>query len=288
MRTYVRVPAGHDPARRRRRVLRLGGAARRSSPARPPHHRRLGGGDGGQLRGQGVRGAWGDGRSASPSAVSEGGGGRTPLLCLRRGEQGGVRGLRADGAPGRGAVDGGGLPRRAGAGEDLRISQGDRLAPAARRPRAGRPADHRGGGEDEGPGEDGQPLGQARRAARGSARARVRLPRAASGGTALGRGTGYRQEAPRPGDRDRRPARPAARGGPGLDRRPGGGPPSAGDRSQPRSPPGAAGDAVGARSVRSPRSEARRDRRRPSTPWSSVWSIASPAGCGHRGESAAP
>ena len=46
----------------------------------------------------------------------------------------------------------------------------DRRAAAARRPRAGRPADHRRGGEDEVPREGGERCGEARRPARGPAR----------------------------------------------------------------------------------------------------------------------
>ena len=71
MRTYVRADRGHDPARRSRLVLRVRRAARRSPPARPPGDRRGGSRARGQLRGQGVRRAHGDGRRAGLAAVPE-------------------------------------------------------------------------------------------------------------------------------------------------------------------------------------------------------------------------
>ena len=62
-----------DPARRPRRVLRVRGAARRPPPARAAGDRRRRRGARGQLRGQGVRGAHGDGRAQArrlcPDAV---------------------------------------------------------------------------------------------------------------------------------------------------------------------------------------------------------------------------
>ena len=66
----------HHPPRRPRLVLRLGRAARRSGAPRPARHRRRRRRAGGQLRGQGVRRAHGDGRPPGPAAVP-----RTPSSC---------------------------------------------------------------------------------------------------------------------------------------------------------------------------------------------------------------
>ena len=116
MRTYVRVRRGDDPARRPRRVLRVGRAAGRSSSARPARDRRRGRRARGELRGQGVRRPHGDGRQAGPPAVPARGRRLAAHVGLRRGEQGGVRGVRRHDAARRGAVDRRGLPRRARAG----------------------------------------------------------------------------------------------------------------------------------------------------------------------------
>ena len=60
--SYHRRAAGVDPPRRPRLVLRLGRAARRPAPARPAGDRRRGRRARGELRGEGVRRAHGDGR----------------------------------------------------------------------------------------------------------------------------------------------------------------------------------------------------------------------------------
>ena len=95
MRTCVRVRGGHDPACRPRRLLRVGRAAGRSAPARAPGDRRGRRRARGQLRGEGVRRPHGDGRRAGAAAVPAGGRRRAAHVGLLRGEQGGVRGLRA-------------------------------------------------------------------------------------------------------------------------------------------------------------------------------------------------
>ena len=90
------------------------------SPARAAGDRRRRRGAGGQLRGQGLRRADGHGRRAGAGAVPARGGRPAAVLGLHRGEQGGVRGVRADLAGGRGAVDRRGVPRRARPAPHLR------------------------------------------------------------------------------------------------------------------------------------------------------------------------
>ena len=70
----------------------------------------------------------GDGWCAGPAAVPAGGGRAAPDVGVRRGKQGGVRGVRADDAAGRGALDRRGVPRCS------RTASGSR----ARRPRSPR------------------------------------------------------------------------------------------------------------------------------------------------------
>ena len=91
MRTYVRGRRGDDPPRRRRRVLRVRRAARRPAPARAAGDRRRRCRARGQLRGQGLRRAHGDGRPAGATAVPRGD--RRPAAHgrLHRGEQGALR-----------------------------------------------------------------------------------------------------------------------------------------------------------------------------------------------------
>ena len=174
MRTYVRVSAGDDPPRRRRLVLRVGRAARRSTPARPAGDRRRLGRARRELRGEGVRRPHRDERaprrvgaarrrswcrractaySEASKAMFEVFDDATPL----------VEGLSIDEA----FLDVRGMERIAG------LADRDRRAPAARRARTGRPADHGRRRADEVPGQGRERRRQARRAAR-------RRPRAAS------------------------------------------------------------------------------------------------------------
>ena len=123
---------GHDPACRPRLVLRVGRAARRSAAARPAGHRRRRGRARGELRGQGVRRAHGDGRRAGAPAVPAGGRGRAADVGLLGGEQGRVRGVRRHDAAGRGALDRRGVPRRPRHAADRGHADGDRRAAAPR------------------------------------------------------------------------------------------------------------------------------------------------------------
>ena len=171
------VTRHRDPARRRRRVLCLGRAARRSAlcAAAP---RSSGGGvvmaASYEARAYGVRG--GDGGSAGATAVSPRRRRRAPILGLRRGEQGGVRRLPPNRAGRRGAVDGGGVPRRPGDAADLGFSIRDRRAAAARGVAAGRLARHRRRSEHEIDREDGESRREARRSAGGAGRPRAGFP----------------------------------------------------------------------------------------------------------------
>ena len=135
-----------------------------------PGHRRRGRGPGGELRGEGVRRAVGDGRPAGAPAVPR----RDRRLAadrrLPRREQGRVRPLRGHDAARGGAVGRRGVPRRARARADLGPTRRDRGAAAAPGLRAGRPADHRRDRADEVPGEGGERRGEARRPARRPAR----------------------------------------------------------------------------------------------------------------------
>ena len=69
-------------------------------------------GAGRQLRGQGLRRAHGHGRRPGPGPVPAGRRGDAPLLGLRRGQQGRVRGVRRHDPARRGPVDRRGVPRR--------------------------------------------------------------------------------------------------------------------------------------------------------------------------------
>ena len=117
---------------------------------------------------------------------------------------------------------------------------------------------HRRDRADEDAGEDGEPGGEARRAAAGRARARARVPAPAAGRGALGGRRFDRRASSGARDRDRRPARRAERAGAGDGR-------SAAPRAATctRSPAtatrgGCARAAAGARSARSRRSGAGR------------------------------
>ena len=244
MRTYVRVRGDLDPARRRRCVLRLGGAAGRPAAARPPHDRRRRSGDGGELRGARFRHPRWDGRRAGAPAVPRRGRRPAALLGLHGGEQGAVRPLRGDRAACRGDVDGGGVPRRAGTGADLRNAASNRRAAAAPGPGARRAGGHRGRRQDEGARQDGEPRRKARRAAGHRARPGGGVPAApARRGTVGGRPRHGRQ-APRPRDPDDRAARAPRRGRAGdVPRGPRRAPPPR-DRQPPRPPPGAPGAAA--------------------------------------------
>ena len=176
-------------------------------------------------------------------------------------------------AAGRRAVDRRGVPRRPRARADLGLAHRDRRAIAARRPRAGRPAHHGRGREDEVPRQGGERRGQARRSARRAARRRAGLSPPAAGRAALGRRAGHGRQAPRPGNPDGRRGGPARRGGAGLDARAGGGPPPPRARPQPRSPAGAGRPsprldrvAARARSFTAIARGHRRRRRRPGRP----------------------
>ena len=94
--------------------------------SRAPGDRRRRGGAGGELRGQGVRRPNSDGRLAGEAAVPARDRGAAADLGVQRGEQGGVRGVRGDGAARRGAVDRRGLPRRPRARSHLRHAGRDR------------------------------------------------------------------------------------------------------------------------------------------------------------------
>ena len=112
----------------------------------------------------------------------------------------------------RAALDRRSVPRRARDAADRGIACRDRGAPAERRARARRPADHGRGGADEVPGEGGERRREARRAARRRARPRARLPPSARGRAALGRRAGDGPEAARGEAADGRGRRRAQRG----------------------------------------------------------------------------
>ena len=93
-------------------------------------------------------------------------------------------------------------------------------AAEARRPRAGRLADHGRRGPDEVPRQGGERRGEARWPAARAARRRARVPPSAAGRAAVGRRRGHRGEAPPPRGHDRRRGRPARRARAGVDARP--------------------------------------------------------------------
>ena len=102
----------HHPPRGPRLVLRVGRAARRPGAARPAGHRRRRRRARGELRGQGVRRAHGDGRRPGAAAVPGRRRRAAPLRRLHRGQPGRVRGVRGHDAARRGHLDRRGVPRR--------------------------------------------------------------------------------------------------------------------------------------------------------------------------------
>ena len=118
-----------------------------------------------ELRGEGLRGADGDGGRPGPAAVPSRGCGAAPDVRVRRGKPRGVRRVRADDPSGRGAVDRRGVPRRARPGADRRPPDADCRAVAARGSRARRAADHGRDRVHQVPGQGGQRGGEAGRPA---------------------------------------------------------------------------------------------------------------------------
>ena len=120
------------------------------------------------------------------------------LRRLRRGQQGGVRDLRA--TPRR-SSKASRSTRRSSTSADCSGSSGhaarDRRQAAPRRARPGRPGDHGRGRADEVPGQGRQRGRQAGRAAGRAGRRRARVPASAAGRAAVGRRPGDRREAAR-------------------------------------------------------------------------------------------
>ena len=166
-----------------------------------------------------------------------------PHVGLCRGEQGGVRSVRGDGAAGRGPIDRRGVPRRAWAGEDFGQADRDRGEAATPCRPARRPADHRWSSTDQVPREGCERRGQARRPAACAGRRGAGLPAPPARRKALGRGASDVPQAAPPGDHARRRDRRPQRAGVGLDHRSGVGAPPAravpqpGPSSGARAPP---------------------------------------------------
>ena len=289
MRTYVRVTGRDDPACRRRRVLRVGGAARRSTPARAARDRRRRGRARSQLRGESLRRPDRDERRTGPPAVPTGdrrrrpGSPPTPRRARRCSACSTTRARWSKGSRStrRSSMS-------AGCGDCRARPVEIAIAPAARRPRSGRPADHGRGREDEVPRQGCERRRQARRPARRAARSRARLPAPAPGRAALGCRAGDRRQAPRPRDRDRRRGRAACRRR--CSCRCSAAPPAGTSTHWPTtatpgrsSGPPARLDRVAA-CARPLAEDARRNRCRGGR----AWSTASRAGCGQRAASAAP
>ena len=114
-------------------------------------------------------------------------------------------------------------------------AHGDRGSPAARGPREGRPADHRGRGPDQVPRQGGERGREAGRSVGRPDRRRAGVPAPAAGRAAVGRRTRDRGQAPRALDHHRGGGGPARRSRPRADPRPRRGPSPPRARAQPRS-----------------------------------------------------
>ena len=180
-----------DPARRPRLVLRVGRAARRPDAARPAGDRRRRRRAGRELRGEGVRRPHGDGRPAGAAALPAGGRRPAAHVGVLGGEQGRLprcsrtrrRSSRGSRSTRRSSTCAGwsGSPARP-------VEIAARLK--ARRPRAGRAADHGRRRPHEVPRQGGERGREAGRAAASSRPRRARVPAPAAGRAAVGRRRG--------------------------------------------------------------------------------------------------
>lgn len=195
MRTYVRVWAGPDPARRPRRLLRVCRAARRPALARQACDRRCGRRPRRKLRGQSARDPDGDARWAGAASLPRGRGRRAPHVGLLGGEQGRVRRVRRCDAARRRTVDRRGVPRCTRHGAAGGNASRDGRAPTPRRARPRWSADHGRRRPDEVPRQGGERCCQTRRPARRTARSRARVSASTPGREALGCWRRHRREA---------------------------------------------------------------------------------------------
>ena len=204
MRTYVRGRRPDHPPRGRRLLLRVGRAARRHPLARTTRDRRCVGCARGELRGEGARRGDRDERRAGATPLPPGGRRRTADVCLRRGEQSDLPGLRRHVAARRRALDRRGVSRRPRRPATVGAARRDCHATEERRSPTGRLADHDRDRADEVPRQGGERRGEAGRAAPRATGGRARISPSATGRAALGSRLGDCREAPRRGDRDRR------------------------------------------------------------------------------------